>query len=119
MVGIPKGKSPGIRPIGGFPGFLRLALKARRADIAQMDRSVTDQFFSVASGVSATDITWRLAASGEAAKNCHQHYGVVGWGLRSMYDLLEHKRLLARALALAVPFELCTVALAAYRGGFW
>ena len=37
------------------------------------------------------------------------------WDLRSTCDLLEHKRLLARAVALSVPHELCTVALAAYR----
>ena len=95
--------------------MVRLGLKARCEDFRAFDRRIDREFFSASAGVAASDIAWRVSCEGEAAGRAEQHFGLIAWGLKSMYDMLGHHRLRRKAVALNMPRELAVVTLASYR----
>ena len=77
VMGLPKAKGQGVRPVGGYPALLRLFLEARRADFQAFDRAIDRDFFSASAGMSAADVAWRLSCEGEAAHHAEQHFALI------------------------------------------
>ena len=61
------------------------------------------------------DIAWQLALEAEVEVRRSSRFALVCWDLRSMYDMLGHRRLCARAVSVGMPWQLAIGTLATYR----
>ena len=115
-IGIPKAEGNGLRPTAAYPGLARVALKARRPLLQAFDQSLERRYFSAAKQVAVWGRRVEASNPGRGGSQAGwRHYAVMCWNLKSMYDLLGHRRLIARAGALGMPREVAITTLSSHR----